>query len=124
MGGFNGNYQAAVSTYGSGLGTSGAQLQETLQTRPPGTALPGPETFTLAAGNNIILLPQAPLAFTAILLLAPPGSANLKKFTDVSGTYVALTGWTYGSVTVPCLPGGSLYVQSVGGETLQAAYVP
>jgi hypothetical protein len=77
----------------------------------------------LALGVVEYLLPPASFSFSAVMMLAPAGSSNAKSFCTATGTPV-MSGWTYGSVTVPAVPGGAIYIQSAGVEPIALAFVP
>ena len=121
--GYNGSYQAQLQITGPGFGAGGSPfLEDTGQTTPGGTNVPPPESFTLQVGLNTLLLPPATFAFSRAMLLPPAGSTNAKSFTDSAGTHTALSGWTGGSNTVCCVPGGSIWIVSAGVETLTVGY--
>lgn len=122
---FNGRYQATLTLTGSGLGAGGVPyMEDTEQTTPPGINLPPPGAVTLAAGINTLLLPPATFSFSRVMLLPPAGSANAKSIGANAAGTGAMSGWTSGSMTVPGVPGGTIYVTSAGIETLIVGYCP
>lgn len=123
--GNNAVYQATTQLLGQGLGAGGVPaLEDTPSSTPASTNAPGPQQYTLQAGLNQLMMPPNSYAFSRAQLLPQTtgASTNAKSFTDSAGTHTALSGWTAGSVTVPAVPGGSIYIVSAGTETLNAAF--
>lgn len=122
--GLNATYQAIVQLTGQGFGAGGVpELSDTAASTPASTNAPPPESFTLQAGDNKLLMPPNTFAFSRVTLLpvTTGASANAKILKGIVGD-TGLSGWTAGSVTVPAVPGGAIYVNSAGIETLAAAY--
>ena len=123
--GLNAIYQASTQTTGAGVGLGGVPaIEDTPVTTPASTNAPGPQQYTLSVGLNQLMMPPNTYAFSRVQLLPQTSGAstNAKSFTDSAGTHVALPGWTAGSVTVPAVPGGSIYIVSASVETITAAF--
>ena len=120
--GFNASYQAMTQIAGAGLGAGGEPyIMDTQQTTPASTNAPPPQDYTLQAGSNTLVMPPNSFAFSRVQLLPPAGSSNAKTV-QTSGAVTACSGWTGGSITLPVVPGGNIYIGSTGVETIIAAY--
>lgn len=74
--------------------------------------------FTLAAGANTIPAPPAAFTVNGLWIKAPGASTNAKNFTTSGGATSSAT-WTAVPMMCPAAAGGSVYVNSVGGETVE-----
>lgn len=122
--GLNSVYQATVQVTGQGFGMGGVPaLEDTPASTPASTNAPPPDHFTVQAGTNQLLMPPNTFTFSRVTLmpLGTGASSNAKTIKGATGD-TGLSGWTAGSITVPAVPGGSVYVTSASTETLLAAY--
>lgn len=117
-------YQATTQVTGSGYGAGGLPLlEDTEASTPVNTSAPPPGAYQLQNGNNTIVIPSGGgVVVNRVQLLPPTGSTISKTVKGVGGDSNTFTGWTVGSITLPCSAGTTFVIVSNGIEILGAAY--